>query len=318
MIKTKKTKYLELINVLFDDLDVTLSNYGASIIDIKTKNQNGKKESIVLKHRRYKDYLNDFSMMGKTVGRVAGRIENGCFKIDDKNYSIPLIQGNHLLHSGKHSLANQSFAYSYLEDKDYAKIDFFYLDREEVDSFPGDLSLKVSYEITNDSILITYFAKSNKDTLCNITNHSYFNLSGDFKYPMNDTKLRIDSNYFYTNDETGLILDKKEVYGGFDFRGGKIINDNIINTPNKGLDHFFLLDDGGKIVLEDIVSKRRVIFEGSQTGVQIFSPMNDKNDVWFIAVELQNLPNGINREEKDKSILRKNQEYKHYIRMVFK
>ena len=229
-------------------LEVTLSTFGASIYDLKTIDKNKNVESVVL----YPTDLNEFyysdGYYGKCVGRFSGRIDNAECTINDKKYILEKNwNGVNALHGCSKGISFVNFNYEIVDENEEVIVIFTYVEKEDL--LPGDVSYKFSYHISKikNEINLVFNATTNKDTIVNLTNHTYFNLSGDLK----DTVMKQKLQFFcdrYTNLNNDLItvsIDK--VNDVFDFKNshevGLYINDESIqNHMAKGYDHCWLKD----------------------------------------------------------------------------
>jgi Galactose mutarotase and related enzymes len=177
----------------------------------------------VLEHfDNLQDYIDTPYQVGKTVGRVAGRITGARFSIAKKEYQLRPNEGSNLLHSGKHGIQDYNFDAECFEDEN--KISFTQKISETKDGFPGDLDLKITYRLDDDDqVSITYTATSDKNTLFNPTCHAYFNVSNNDT--IFDQKLQINSDKMLQVDDeklpTGKILTADKAY---DFKNPKTIS----------------------------------------------------------------------------------------------
>lgn len=323
-----------------NDMKVVLSNYGAGILDIETKNSAGLVESVVISPKNLEDYYHNNAFFGRTCGRVAGRIDKGRFKINDQEYQVDLNWNNvSCLHGGFNNLAEKLYDYTIDYSNKRAKVIFTTTILEEEDHFPGDLMLKVIYVINmeKDDIYIEYNAYSTKDTLCNITNHTYFNLSGNAKSNVLNHLLQINASK-YTNLNNELITKSiDEVNSVMSFKEPKAIgqdinNPSLKNHPAYGYDHAYLLDehnfDQRVCSLYEPISKRQLSVYTSYDGLVVYT-CNYPSKVTIIGdrkvelhdgvcLECQHIPNSINMFESPLDILKANQSYQQKIKLEFR
>lgn len=317
--------------------EVTLSTLGASIYDIKTLDKDNKLESIIYTTKDKKDFVTERSCLGKTIGRTGGRISNSTFTLNGIKYNIPSYDKNGL-HGGKDGVGYKEFEYKKSEASEYFEVEFKYLSKDMESGYPGNLDLRVTYrlykEINNLSLI--YKGISDKDTLLNLSNHSYFNLSGNAKRDIMDHELYINASQM--EEIKGLlprrIVDCKDIYS---FKKGHkigkfIFNPEIKNNTN-GYDFPYIFDDANKdifnVVLKDSISGRSlsikttyptvVIYTCNFTGREIMN--NDKVMTPYYAVCLECMyhPNTINSDflEEKKDILPKGVEYNNMIEYYF-
>lgn len=163
-------------------LEVSVTNYGATITAIVMPDKNGVAENVVLGYKNLQGYIDDSFYLGCTVGRVANRINKGLLPVNDKVYQLPVNEpaNDCHLHGGKRGFNKRVFnIVEEIVGRDVVGISFEYNSPHMEEGYPGNLTLKVTFTINNDNeLLIDYSAIADTDTHVNPTNHSYFNLSG--------------------------------------------------------------------------------------------------------------------------------------------
>jgi len=153
---------------------VELTNYGATVVSIVVPDKNKKLGNVILGFPKLQNYIHDTCYLGSTIGRFANRIAGAGFNLDGINYQLEANDNGNSNHSA--SAGFNSKVFDYLIDED--RLIFRILSRDEEGGYPGNLTLEVCYQWTNDNtLLITYTAVTDKKTVVNITNHCYFNLS---------------------------------------------------------------------------------------------------------------------------------------------
>jgi len=156
-------------------MEVRISNYGATIVSIMVPDKQGKFEDVVLGYDNIKGYENGTAFFGCVVGRYANRIANGKFKIDGKEYSLAQNNGPNSLHGGKKGF--NRYVWDATEIPNGVQLKFVSPDGDE--GYPGNLTTTVTYTLTDSNELkIAYDATTDKSTILNLSNHSYFNLAG--------------------------------------------------------------------------------------------------------------------------------------------
>ncbi len=315
---------------------VSLSTLGASIYDLKTKDRNNNIESIVLYPTDINEFYNSDGYYGKTVGRFSGRIDNAKCMISGKEYILEKNwNGVNSLHGGYEGISFQNFEYEIEEQEDLCRVIFTYLEKENI--LPGDVSYKIIYEINKniDEINVVFNATTNKETIVNLTNHTYFNLSGDLKNTVMNQYLKLYCDK-YTNLNNDLItISIDPVNDVFDFRNmheiGKYINDESIqNHIAKGYDHCWLKDDLNEALIAELydeASGRRLSVRTSYPAIVCYAGCYPKEFDFnhgvkiqkhhSICLECQFVPNGINMNDVDKAILKPGEIYNHYINYRF-
>lgn len=318
---------------------VSFLNLGATIKDIHSKDKNGVFESVVMHPLNVNEFIKTDSYYGKTIGRFSGRINYGKFELNDKIYQLELNDNEHnCLHGGSNGFSELIFNYSIKDCED--KITVLFTSKSVNDGFPGIVDLEVSYTLYENSqvIDIEYFAISNEDTVLNLTNHTYFNLSGFGKRNILKHELFINSSK-YTNLDNYLITKSiDEVNSVMDFRKFKYIGNNINDSFLKkhaafGYDHYWLFDDvtfsQPNVILKDEASGRELLVYTTYPGVVVYScnyPRGEEVQIGHnislhdsVCLECQFIPNGINMPDfKNDVILQKNKRYNNKIRFEFK
>ena len=317
--------------------EVTLCTLGASIYDIKIVDMDSKLESILYTTKDKVDFETERSCLGKTIGRTGGRISNSKFKLNGIEYKIPSYDPNGL-HGGIDGVGYKEFSYNKKETKEFDEVEFSYYSKDLESGYPGNLELKVIYRLYKDinKLSLTYNAVSDKDTLVNLSNHSYFNLSGNAKRNIFDEELFIDASKMEEIKELlpRRIMDCKEIYSFKKMHkiGDYIKDDEIIKNTN-GYDFPYIFDEQSKdkfnVILKDKESKRVLKIKTSYPTVVIYTCNFVGNEImnndlkmtpyYAICLECMYHPNTINSDfiEDKKDILRANQKYDEVIEYYF-
>lgn len=225
-----------------DFLEVSFSSIGATVCSIKIKDKNGDIRDVVLGYADENDYKKYDKYIGATVGRCANRIANAQFLLDGKLYELYKNDGENHLHGGKEGFNRKEFAVR----KNENAVIYSYKSFDMEEGYPGNLNLDVTYTLNGASLIINYKAVSDADTICSITNHSYFNLGGDIL----EHELMINAEYFTENNEqsipTGKILPVKNT--PMDFTKFKKIGKDINSDYHqiryaKGFDNNWVIKD---------------------------------------------------------------------------
>lgn len=202
-------KEIYFIHLENDWMKVSLSNFGATICSIHLPDKDGVIANVVLGYNQIEGYINDQFYMGSTVGRVTGRISNSQFKIKNKTFTLTnneIPTGNHL-HGGMVGFNKKIFDITAMEfDKNKIQVELYYRSTDMEEGYPGNLDVWITYTLTTDNILgIHYKAITDKETHVNLTNHSYFNLTGNRNSALEQeliinakTILETDQNYIPT------------------------------------------------------------------------------------------------------------------------
>ncbi len=256
---------------------VTITNYGGIVTSFVTPDKNGKKSNIVVGFDSLQPYLQKPPYFGALVGRYGNRIGDAKFSLDGKEYTLAANNGKNHLHGGLKGFDKVVWDAS-IADSSTPSLTLKYLSKDGEEGYPGNLNVTVQYTLTDDDGLkIDYTAETDKATPVNLTNHSYFNLTGDVSNTILDHTLMIDADH-YTPVDTTLIPtgEIKSVKGTpFDFTSPKKIGRDMEQVPG-GYDHNWVVNKNAsplqKIAeLSDSVSGRTMEVYTTQPGVQFYT-----------------------------------------------
>src|SRR5579863_8638082 len=175
-------------------MEVTITNYGGTVTTIKAPDRNKNFEDVVLGFDSLDGYTSkaNTGYFGALFGRYANRIAHGTFTLDGKQYHIPTNEGPNTLHGGNIGFNKRVWDSKEVSSPHGAALELHYLSPDGEEGFPGNLNVTVRYTLANDnSLRIDYTATTDKDTVLNLTNHSYFNLAGAGKGKILDHKLTL-------------------------------------------------------------------------------------------------------------------------------
>jgi aldose 1-epimerase len=321
-------------------LEITFSAIGAGIVDIIMPDKNGVRESILVTPLNIEDYISSKCYFGKPTGRTAGRIENGEFELEGQIYKIKKAEGNkHALHGGVEGFAFKKFDAEEKEDENYKYLIFKYLSKDGEGGYPGNLKVSIIYRLSKNEnkLRIDHQGTSDKTTLLNLTNHAYFNLSGNCKRNILKQTLYINSSKYGEVNQDVISTKIEKVDEVFDFKTaheiGKYIESEECQKNSRGYDNPFLIDQPGEhnvsAFLLDEISGRYVKIMSSYECL-VFYSTNYPDPVIVnqgrslekydgCCLEFQHFPNGINSKfiENKKDILKKENEYKEFIEYDF-
>ena len=228
-----------------NDISIGIINYGGIITSLCVPDKNGKSTDIVLGYKTLEEYLKNAWSFGAIIGRVAGRIQDAKFKLNDKFYKLAKNENNNThLHGGIKGFSKVVWDVEefYTDSSVGIKLHYFSKDGEE--GYPGNLNVTVQYELNNSNeFIINYSATTDKPTPVSLTNHSYLNLNGESsnKSVINH-KLQIYSAHYVALDNNLAPLGIKKVDNTpLDFRSGMLVREKITDEFN-GYDHVWLLD----------------------------------------------------------------------------
>ncbi len=261
---------------------VKIADYGARITSILAPDKHGVIKDVVLGYSDLRNYETDEYYLGATVGRYANRIAQGHMPIEGDVINLQTNNGENHLHGG---LAGFDKALWRVKERpDSNSIALFYMSKDGEEGYPGNLGLRVNYELTNDNaLIIEYSAVTDKPTHVNLTNHSYFNLSNSLGEDITTHQLRINSEYYLPTDVRNIPLGEAESVAStpFDFRNMRVIGERINEdhqqlTFGAGYDHnWILIGDNTlsdiKAVLFEPVSGRKLEVYTTEPGIQFYA-----------------------------------------------
>ena len=262
---------------------VKITNYGATITSWVTPDKNGNKSNIVLGFDSLSGYLQKPSIpyFGAVVGRYGNRIGKAQFSIDGNAYKLAANNGANNLHGGNKGFDKMVWDATPSSDNTRS-VTLNYLSKDGEEGFPGNLKTTVKYTLTDDNeLLIQYDAETDKATPVNLTNHSYFNLTGDISNLILDHKVWIDADKF-TPVDAGLIPtgELKSVQGTpFDFTAPHKIGERIKSVPGSapgGYDHNWVLNNQANSLklaawVTDSLSGRKLEVFTTEPGLQFYT-----------------------------------------------
>ena len=263
-------------------MEVAVTNYGATVVAISVADKDGNFDDVVLGFDNIDDYItgND-PYMGAVMGRCGNRIANGKFQLDGVAYNLAINNGPNALHGGLKGFDKVVWDAKQL-DKQTVELTYVSADMEE--GYPGELTTKVTYKVTDDNeFIIEYQAATNKKTILNLTNHSYFNLKGQGKGDVLDHEMMINAAKYTPSDDTSIPFgDIVEVADTpMDFTTAKAIGKDIDSDCDQlkwghGYDHNYVINKPeGELGLVattfDATTGRMMETFTTEPGVQFYS-----------------------------------------------
>jgi len=305
---------------------VTITNYGGTVTSFVTPDKNGKYSSVIVGFDSLAPYLQKPPYFGALIGRYGNRIGNAQFSLDGTGYKLAANDGKNTLHGGLKGFDKVVWDASIPNDT-VPSLTLKYVSKDLEEGFPGNLNVTVQYTLTNDiGLKIEYSAETDKATPVNLTNHSYFNLSGDVTNTILGETLMIDADN-YTPVDTTLIPtgEIKSVKGTpFDFTTPKEIGKDFANVQG-GYDHNFVLNKKDNLLdkvaeVSDSISGRVMDVYTTQPGLQFYT--GNFLDGKFInrggtplaqhsalCLETQHFPDSPNKPNFPSSILKPGEKY---------
>jgi aldose 1-epimerase len=275
-----------------------VTNYGARLVSLIVPDKTGNPTDVVVGYDNINNYLHQpDTYFGAIVGRYGNRIAKGHFKLNGKAYTLPTNDGPNSLHGGTKGFDAGIWTGKQLSDK---SVQLVYLSTDGEEGYPGNLQVKVTYTLTDSNTLrIDYEATTDKATVLNITNHSYFNLNGQGSGTINDHLLQLNADAYTPVDSTLIPTGKIEPVAGtpFDFRQPTAIGARI-NDPNqqlkygKGYDHNFVLNKP-----KDSLGLAAIV-QGDKTGI-VLTVRTDQPGVQFYGGNFMKGSNPIKGGKKD-------------------
>ncbi len=307
-------------------LEVEISEFGASIISIKTPNNKGEIVDVVLGYDDIEKYKRQTKYIGATVGRCCNRIKNGLIEIDGTQYQLNCNDGKNHLHGGNIGFDKKIWNSKEIENG----VELNYISEGGEENYPGQLDAKVTYTLKENSLVINYKATTNKTTICNLTNHTYFNLNGYGNILQHQVQILAD--YFTENNQesipTGKIIPVDNT--PMDFRNPQYIEKDINNEYYqikyaKGFDNNWVLNNyNGEIrkiaTAYSELSGIELEVSTDLPGLQFYSgnfldgAENGKNNIPIknhsgFCLECQYFPNAFANDNFEKPILKSDELY---------
>lgn len=265
-------------------MEVHIMTYGGIITSLKVPNKAGVSQDVVIGFNNLEQYTKANPYFGAIIGRYGNRIAKGKFTLDGKEYSLAINNAPNALHGGLNGFNRVIWTAEEAKGGDVATLKLKYLSKDMEEGYPGNLTVFVTYTLKNDNSLdVLYEATTDKKTVLNLTQHSYFNLSADFSKPILDEQITIDADKLVpiaaTLIPTGKLTDVTNT--PFDFRKPKAIGKDIEAKDEQlknglGYDHCWVLnnqDKGFRFAASayDATSGRFLQVSTDQPGIQFYS-----------------------------------------------
>lgn len=304
-------------------IEISIIDYDCIITKLNVPDKNGNFENIVLGFDTIQEYIDYSPYFGSVIGRVAGRIQGGEFELDGLTNKLDRNDGNNHLHGGQKGLDKVIWNTTLNESEESSSITFTYLSKDGNEGYPGNVNLEIIYSLNNDNeFSIHYNGISDKITILDLTNHTYFNLSGELKRDILDHQLTMNSSKFLELNEelipTGEFLSVNNT--DFDFNLGRKIKSGISSQHKQnilvgnGYDHPFILDNPD-IILFDEESGRKVVVNTDRPTVVLYTGNMLTDDYCIrgihskkhlgLCLKTQGYPDAIHHSHFPSSILQK-------------
>ena len=324
----KKTDLYTLRNK--NNMEVCVTNFGGRIVSVMVPDKDGQMRDVVLGFDSIQDYVSKPSAFGASIGRYANRINQGRFTLDGTEYQLPQNNYGHCLHGGP-----QGFQYRVFDavQPNPQELELTYMAEDGEEGFPGNITCKVLMKLTDDNAIdIRYEAETDKPTIVNMTNHSYFNLDGDAA--RNEAHLlTIDADYYTPVDSTFMTTGEIAPVEGtpMDFRtptpvGARINDYDFVQLKNgNGYDHNWVLNTKGDITrkcatLESPLTGIVLDVYTNEPGIQVYAgnfldgSLTGKKGITYnqrasVCLETQKYPDTPNKPEWPSAVLRPGEKY---------
>ncbi|MBI1932280.1 MAG: galactose mutarotase [Ignavibacteriales bacterium] len=328
--KNSETVYLfSLVNT--NGMSVKISNYGGIIQSVLVPDKNGRIEDVVLGYDEMDEYVKHTPYFGSICGRYANRISNSSFEIDGIKYNVTPNEGKNHLHGGSIGFDKVVWEAEEIISDDHCAIKLKYFSKDGEEGYPGNLMTILKYTLNNENeLVIEYQAETDKKTHLNLTNHTYFNLTGDCTNTILDHELWINSGNYLPIDTLAIPKGKIDQVSGtpFDFTkltkiGSRINLDHEQLKNGFGYDHCFIFDNfNGNLklnaILVDNKSGRIVEMFTTEPAVQLYTGNHltekfiGKNNIAYlprtgVCLETEHYPDSPNNIEFPSTILNPNE-----------
>lgn len=323
-----KDKPVYLIKLTNGQIEAELLSFGATLRALRVPDRNGTLRDVCLGYDTLEEYAYNDGYLGATVGRSANRIGGSRFSIDGKEYKLTSNEGENQLHGGIEGFSHKCWSFSCTENA----VTFSIESPDGEEGYPGNLKATVTFSIKGRTLRIDYCAVSDKDTVVNLTNHAYFNLSGQDSGSIASHTLSLGAECFTPcaegNIPTGEILP---VCGTpLDHRKGNILEKAISalsGTATEGIDHNFVLSSSPAARLSSEDSGIEMTCSTSLEGVQVYTAgflteRKGKLGASYgkhhgICLETQHFPDAVNKPNFPSPILRAGMEYREWTEYSF-
>lgn len=311
-------------------MEVAITNFGGRIVSVMVPDKDGVMRDVVLGFDSIQDYIHKPNDFGATVGRYTNRIQAGRFTLDGVEYQLPRNDYGHCLHGGPRGFQYQVYNG---KQRNGQTLELTYLSKDEEECFPGNLSCTIVMTLTNDNAIdIRYEAKTDKPTLVNMSNHSYFNLDGD-ALDSSDHLLKINADTYTPIDSTFMTTGEIATVEGtpMNFRQytpiGLHVNQSEFDQIRfgRGYDHNWVLNTQGDIsqVCASLKSpKTGIVLDvyTSEPGIQVYTAnflnggIQGKREVVYnehaaISLQTQKYPDSPNKPHWPSPVLRPGETY---------
>lgn len=313
-----------------NNMEVCVTNFGGRIVSVMVPDKDGQMRDVVLGFDSIQDYISKPSDFGASIGRYANRINQGKFTLDGVEYQLPRNNYGHCLHGGPQGFQYQVYDAVQVNPQE---LELTYLAEDGEEGFPGNTTCKVIMKLTDDNAIdIRYEAETDKPTIVNMTNHSYFNLDGDAGSNA-EHLLTIDADYYTPVDSTFMTSGEIVTVEGtpMDFRtptpvGARINEYDFAQLKNgNGYDHNWVLNTKGDVnrkcaSLKSLKTGIVLDVYTNEPGIQVYAgnfldgSLTGKKGITYnqrasVCLETQKYPDTPNKPEWPSAVLRPGEKY---------
>lgn len=315
-------------------MEVDIGNLGGAVVSLKVPDARGDLADVVLGFDSLREYQENPPHFGVIIGRYANRIARAKFTLDGREYHLAKNHGENHLHGGNQGFDKRLWAAQEVEFETGPGLKLFYVSEDGEEGYPGRLAVTVTYRLTDaNDLRIDYYAVTDKKTVINLTNHSYFNLSGAGTGSVLRHELEVDADVFTPVQDAGAIPtgEIRSVEGTpFDFRnpmplGVRIESDDDQMRYGAGYDHNYVLRNADGVLgpaarVYDPASGRVLEVATTEPGVQLYSAnhldgsLSGKSGVHYgkreaFCLETQHFPDSPNQPDFPSTILEPGEEF---------
>jgi len=315
-------------------MEVDIITFGGIITDLKVPNKDGVSENVVTGFNSLEQYMKPNPFFGALIGRFGNRIAKGKFTLDGKEYTLAINNAPNALHGGPEGFFRAVWKAEEAKSGEAAVLKLSYLSKDMEEGYPGNLKVIVTYTLTkNNELEVLYEASTDKKTVVNLTQHTYFNLSGDFSKTILDHELTLNADKIVPVDATLIPTGELQDVANtpFDFRKPKLIGKDIDAKDEqlirgKGYDHCWVLNnpEKGKTVIATAyhpASGRVLEVTTDEPGIQFYSgnfldgtlPMRNGGTYAHrtgFCLETQHYPDSPNQKNFPTTVLNPGENYK--------
>jgi len=264
-------------------VEAKITNYGGILVSLKVPDRNGKFDDVVLGFNDLDSYLKGHPYFGALIGRYGNRIAKGRFTLNGVEYKLAVNNGENHLHGGIKGFDKVVWTGKESKTNDGPAVTLNYLSKDGEEGYPGNLNVTVTYTLTNkDELKINYEATTDKDTVINLTHHSYFNLAGEGNGDILNHQVLINASRFVPTDAGSIPTGKLRNVAGtpFDFRkltaiGARINQDDEQLKFGNGYDHTWVIESRPALRLAarafEPTSGRRMEVLTTEPGMQFYT-----------------------------------------------